>query len=62
MFLTPISHGSRVGCVHSHGLIHSADVWQLLWANGGKITCCPGRWNGLDFGDPSGSLATQNIL
>lgn len=26
------------------------------------MTRCPGRWNGLDFGDPNGSLVTRNIL
>lgn len=60
--LTPISRGSWVGGVHPHGLIHSADVWQLLWVNRGKITHCPGRWDGLGFGDPSGSLPARNML
>lgn len=29
---------------------------------GKKVTRCAGRWSGLDFGDPSGLLATWNIL
>lgn len=37
-------------------------VAAAVGKQGKKITRCAGRWNGLGFGDPSGLLATWNIL
>lgn len=34
MLLTPLSHGSWVGWVHPHGLIHSVDVVAAVGKQG----------------------------